>query len=1158
MKTNMNAKLHHWPKSIVNFLVFGLAGFLTPAFSQNDENDSDIFDLNPFTISEDENVGYLARSSLAGTRLNTPLRDIAATVSVITEEFLEDTGTSDLQELLVYTAGTEISGIGGNFSNPDSTNVVSGIQEQNYRDPIRSTRVRGLAAADLTRNYFSTLIAMDSYNTSRVVINRGANATLFGLGSPAGIINTQTINPIFANHGEVSFQFGSYDSHRSELDVERVLIEDKLSLRVALLNEEKNYQQDPAFEHDKRIYAVAEWRPFENTTIRASFESGSINANRPRLLPPQDLVSGWFKPGPMGTPKPTHNPYEGGLTNFFVPGTYVPDDLSTPIDRAAKTGNEYNPGKSYPNYFGFGGYTFEPVLIYSSPYLAVPDGAGTGSQGHVAINIGGKYDGRIDASNGAYRQSWSTMRGTAENHGTVTPDKPDTFDQRGHSRLATRGFYTNAVVQDTSLFDFMNLLIDGPNKHEKEWFDAFNLSLEQTWLDGDAGFSYQMNKEDYKSDFDAKLSIGSRFQGMGIDVNTHTRWGDVNPNFGRVWISGSRGFINTSKRALENHRLTGFYKINLSELDHNDGLLGQILGNHTITGLSEHARDNSKSIAWYQAGLDAKWRSRGDGTRGSSPTAMSTRGAQEPAHLVYVSESLANASSASGANVSNWKTKFDIQSEVSLTYLDYNDGTYKTDTFGLHERAYAGAPAQNNNTIKQNINIDSKALILQSRFFNDHLVTNYGYREDDVDVWTNDNAPKNNDNSRNISDSAWFLPRSPSFSSSTDATNWGAVFHLPDEWMANAGFGLSLHYATSENAQIGKERKNLLNENLAPVSGETEEYGVTIEVNDWLSIRYNEYTTLQLNEQAIGLTNSFRPLIQLYADYWSEKDKQEIIDYVKEDPSLWPGTGNPDDFMNFKPFDSTMGASVKDLLNVALTSDGYTTDSIPPSLAFTSDLQSVGKEIEAVINLTSNWRVLLNAAQQQVSSTNTGPLLKQWIDQEVNPNLAKYGMFPTGGGAGETIGNWLGRNAITAINTQLAQDGAIRTNQIREWRFNVVTNYDFAQDSGLAGFNIGGAYRWQDDVGIGRPLIAADGVFKPDLAHPWYGPTHDRLDAWIGWETDVSTFLGDGNTFRVQLNVRNLLDDTDLIPVVADPDGGIPVVRIPDERTWELRGTLTF
>ncbi|MBC9889869.1 MAG: hypothetical protein F7B06_08495, partial [Opitutae bacterium] len=71
-------------------------------------------------------------------------------------------------------------------------------------------------------------------------------------------------------------------------------------------------------------------------------------------------------------------------------------------------------------------------------------------------------------------------------------------------------------------------------------------------------------------------------------------------------------------------------------------------------------------------------------------------------------------------------------------------------------------------------------------------------------------------------------------------------------------------------------------------SGETTEYGVTIEVNDWLSIRYNEYETLQLNETSIGLTQSFRPLIQLYADYTSPTQRQEIVDLVKSQPEAWP------------------------------------------------------------------------------------------------------------------------------------------------------------------------------------------------------------------------------------------------------------------------------
>jgi outer membrane receptor protein involved in Fe transport len=1136
----MNAKKNYWLKTLAAILTLGMAGNLLPA--QDAEDDEDIFTISPFTVTEDDNVGYLANSSLAGTRLNTPLRDIAATVSVVTQEFMDDTGSSDLQELLVYTAGTEISGIGGNFANPRSTNRVSGVLDANFVDPIRNTRVRGLAAADLTRNYFSTIIAMDSYNTSRVVINRGANATLFGLGSPAGIINNQTITPVFEDHGEVSFQVGSYDSHRSELDVEKVLIEDKLSLRLAILNEEKFYQQKPAFDHDQRIYGVTEWRPYENTTLRVSFESGSMTANRPRSLPPQDLVSAWFLPGPAGTPKPTHNAYHGGGTNYQVPGSYVPDDLSTPDV------NEYSISV-LSNYFGFGGYTFEPLVVYAGPQFGIAGGAlPTGADGTIYIRT--SRSGR-DATNGANQQSYATMRGTAENQGTITANKPDVLDQNGNSKAATRGFYTNAVVKDTTFFDFQNKLIDGPNKSELEWFDAINVSLDQTWLEGDAGLSYQMNKEDYRRDFDAKLNTGSRFQGLGIDLNTHTPWGDVNPNFGRVWISGSGGPISTRKQTLENHRLTGYYKLDLSELDQNDGLLGNILGSHVITGLWEDARDNSTTIGYRHPTWGGRFRAEGDGTRNGLDGIENARGV---AHLAYVSPSLADRTSSAGANVSNWQTKFEVQPEYTLRILDRNTETWRNDTYNIE-----GARTSASSGLKQNIGIESKALILQSSFFDNHIIANYGYREDDVEVFSNDNPPRNADNSRNVLPSAFDLPDRPTFSSSTDATNWGVVAHVPDEWMESfGGLGLSFHYAKSENAQIGQERINLRGENLAPVSGETTERGLTIEINDWLSIRYNEYETLQLSETSTGLTGSFRPLIQIYANYISPTLKQETLDFVNENPGDWPAAAaNPEAILNFEPFNTALGAQVKSVINSQLDANGDATDSIPPSLAFTTDLLSEGKEIEAVANITSNWRLMMNITQQVVSSTNTGALLKEWIDGEVNPNLALYGEFPLIGDR-ETINNWLGRNAITAINTQLAEDGAPKTNEIREWRMNLVTNYEFDQDSGMAGFNVGAAYRWQDDVGIGRPIIVVDGAFRPDLANPIYGPTEDRFDAWVGWETGIGTFLGQDTLFRVQLNVRNLLDDTDPIPVRADPDGGISVIRIPDERTFELRASLSY
>ena len=66
--------------------------------------------LNPFVVSENDAVGYSAASTLAGTRINTALRDVGAAISIITPEFLQDTAATNLGELLSLTTATEVGG----------------------------------------------------------------------------------------------------------------------------------------------------------------------------------------------------------------------------------------------------------------------------------------------------------------------------------------------------------------------------------------------------------------------------------------------------------------------------------------------------------------------------------------------------------------------------------------------------------------------------------------------------------------------------------------------------------------------------------------------------------------------------------------------------------------------------------------------------------------------------------------------------------------------------------------------------------------------------------------------------------------------------------------------------------------------------------------
>ena len=98
-----------------------LSAALIPFGWLNAQEDEEVYDLSPFTVDETGDIGYSATSTLAGTRLNTNLRDIGASISIVNEEFLDDTASDNMMDVLLFTPNTEVSGPNGNFSGYQST-----------------------------------------------------------------------------------------------------------------------------------------------------------------------------------------------------------------------------------------------------------------------------------------------------------------------------------------------------------------------------------------------------------------------------------------------------------------------------------------------------------------------------------------------------------------------------------------------------------------------------------------------------------------------------------------------------------------------------------------------------------------------------------------------------------------------------------------------------------------------------------------------------------------------------------------------------------------------------------------------------------------------------------------------------------------------------
>ena len=80
---------------------------LAPTAGTASNKQYETIELSPFVVSDDQDTGYLAANSLAGSRLNTPLKDTAATISVFTSEFLSDIGAFDISEAMHYAVNVE-------------------------------------------------------------------------------------------------------------------------------------------------------------------------------------------------------------------------------------------------------------------------------------------------------------------------------------------------------------------------------------------------------------------------------------------------------------------------------------------------------------------------------------------------------------------------------------------------------------------------------------------------------------------------------------------------------------------------------------------------------------------------------------------------------------------------------------------------------------------------------------------------------------------------------------------------------------------------------------------------------------------------------------------------------------------------------------------
>jgi iron complex outermembrane receptor protein len=239
--------------------------------------DDEVIVLSPFEVSTKKDAGYLAGNTLAGSRLNTELKDTAAAISVLTPEFLKDIGATNMKDVILFqnNAVPSVGDAAPNFN----ANPLMG-------SPAWNLRIRGLPAS-YARNYFAWTTSTDFFNVDRVDQSRGPNAILFGFGSAGGIVNTTTKQAVIGERDtEVGLTIGSWDRRRATLDYNQVLIPGKFAMRLNAVGDEGETWREWEFNEDRRVHLAAKWQISPSSVFKAEFEYGKVEDNiaRPWLM----------------------------------------------------------------------------------------------------------------------------------------------------------------------------------------------------------------------------------------------------------------------------------------------------------------------------------------------------------------------------------------------------------------------------------------------------------------------------------------------------------------------------------------------------------------------------------------------------------------------------------------------------------------------------------------------------------------------------------------------------------------------------------------------------------------------------------------------------------------------------------------------------------
>lgn len=247
-----------------------------PAPKENATASAEPIRLSIFEVRAESTTGYTASTAMSGTRTNEKLENIPNSISVMTQEFIQDLAFNNYFDAVNFATNAE------NIANDLGTvGAVVGNRGGNQ------VNIRGLATVRQLRDGFPWYLVTDSFNTERIEFSRGPGGLAYGDVDAGGIINIGSKRATFKRLAEVQVRYDDFGTRRFSTDLNVPAIPQRLALRVnAIKSEVEQWHQRQG--RDLEGYAGAlRFAPFKHrrTEIEAAYETGNATYHLSHLGP---------------------------------------------------------------------------------------------------------------------------------------------------------------------------------------------------------------------------------------------------------------------------------------------------------------------------------------------------------------------------------------------------------------------------------------------------------------------------------------------------------------------------------------------------------------------------------------------------------------------------------------------------------------------------------------------------------------------------------------------------------------------------------------------------------------------------------------------------------------------------------------------------------